>query len=114
MGLSTEQRQFVERRKRLTRLWRPFGVLLSIALSVLLGWMWRYQPLLVNPVAVTRALADGGIDDSLLLLMAGLLPVAVLLSLILTAAVVLFAFVAFANERKLIAIIEAERPAQED
>jgi ATP/ADP translocase len=53
-----------------------------------------------------QSLCRNVIPESTLILMAGLLPVVVLTSLILTGAIVLFGFAAFANERKYIALIQ--------
>ena len=81
------------------------GVLLCLVLG--LGvWLFLFKPLLANPFAVLSKLNSDSIPASTLTLMAGLLPVSVLMCLVLAIAIVLFGFAAFANEKKYIAMIQ--------
>ena len=64
------------------------------------------MPLLANPVIVLSRLEDDSIPVSTMALSAAMVPILVLLCLLLTLALVLFAFVAFAHERRYLAIIE--------
>ena len=69
------------------------------------GWLWRSNPLLIDPWAVSAGLKAGAIPGPTVTLMAALLPVAMLTCLFVLVVCLLFAFVAFSNERKQIAII---------
>ncbi len=109
MQLSDEERRFLVKRAQLVRAWRYVG---AILLAVLIGlgfWLFLTLPLLVNPFVVMTRLQSGSIPESMLMLMAGMLPIVVLMCLALVALVVmvvLFIFVAFSNEKKYLKLIE--------
>jgi hypothetical protein len=105
MQLNDTERRFLAKRTRLVRAWRYVGTVLLLALVGLGAWLFFSRPLLANPWAVMAGLEDGTIADAMLVLMAGMLPVVVLLCLVLAVAMVLFAFAAFLNERRYQQII---------
>lgn len=108
MVLTDEERRFLSRRERLVAAWRFAGPAL-LALSIGLGaWLFWFRPLLANPFVVTGGLVRGEVAASTVALMAGLLPVVVLTCLVLTVAVVLFAYAAFSNERRYLEILRRE------
>ena len=106
MQLSDEERHFLVKRARLVRAWRYVG---SILLAVLLGlaiWLFLTIPLLANPLVVMARLKSDSISESTLTLMAGMLPIVVLMCLVLAVTAVLFVFAAFSNEKKYLKIIQ--------
>lgn len=105
--------QFVARRVKLVRRWPAVGILLVMLLSGFGAWLYFTRPLLINPFYVFSRLQEGSIPASSMKLMAAMLPVAILLCLVLVLTIVLFAFVAFANERKYQAIIRHLSSASE-
>jgi hypothetical protein len=104
--LTAEEKGFVAKRAKFVRAWPLVGTILLLLLLGLGVWLVVFNPLLANPFSVMSELNSYSIPESTLILMAGLLPVVVLTSLILTGAIVLFGFAAFANERKYIALIQ--------
>ncbi len=104
-------RSFVERRARLTRTWPAVGSVVLLGLGGLVVWLFATNSLLVNPVRVAQGIESGGISDETLAFMAGLLPVAVLTSIVVVFAVLVLSFKMAANERRHIEIIEALWPA---
>ena len=111
MGLSPAERRFVARRERLTGSWPLVGALLLVLLFVLLGWLWAEVPYLVDPWAVSAGLREGTLPGSTVDLMVAILPVVVLMLLVLACAVVLLAFAAFSNERRLIRLVRKLEPS---
>jgi len=85
MILTAQERFFIEKRRRLTRVWPVVSTLLLLAILSLAGWLFWSNPLLVNPWAVFSRLQLHSISESTLFLMAFLLPVAMLLPLLLPA-----------------------------
>jgi hypothetical protein len=103
--LTEQEKSFFTKREKLVRAWPLFGSVMLIVVLCLAGWLFWRNPLLVNPWVVLTRLEAGSIPDSTLLLMAGLLPIAMLLCLAIVLVTLLFAFVALSNERKYISII---------
>jgi hypothetical protein len=106
MPLTEQDAAFVDRRRKLVQSWPVAGGLCAVVLLGLGVWMWLTRPLLINPWATLRALETSSIPDSTVVLMAGLLPVVVLTCLLLVLAFLVLSFVAFANERRHLAIID--------
>lgn len=69
-------------------------------------WLFLNKPLLANPFEVMARLQSDSIPESTMVVMAGLLPIGVLTCLFLAAAVLVFAYTAFANEKKYLRILE--------
>lgn len=122
MQLSDEERRFLVKRARFVRTWRYVG---AILLAVLIGlgiWLFLTIPLLANPLVVMAQIQSDSIPESMLTLMAGMLPIVVLMCLALAATTVLFTFAAFSNEKKYLKLIQriyqeiniAERDAPRD
>jgi hypothetical protein len=103
--LTEHDKAYLKKRDMLVRAWPVAGAILLAALLLLLGWiLWR-SPYLLNPYAMMQRIREGAIDQGMLKLMAGTLPVAFLSILALMGAMVAFAFAAFANEKRHLRII---------
>lgn len=106
MEVTDDEARFLVRRRNLVRAW-PFAGAFLICLIIGLGvWLFLTRPLLANPFAVLSMLRSDSIPTSTLALMAGLLPIAVLMCLALAVAVVLFAFASFVNEKKYLTMLQ--------
>ncbi|GAA3531180.1 hypothetical protein [Zobellella aerophila] len=106
MKLSAAELSFVEKREKLTRYWPLFGGFILLLLVVLAIWLWVKVPYMVNPWVVAAGLKTGTLPESTLVLMAAMLPIMMLTFLVFAVAVVLLAFAAVSNERKLIGFIQ--------
>jgi hypothetical protein len=103
--LTPEELTFVNQRSRLVKTWTYAGLGL---MAVILGfaiWLNISTPYMINPWVVSSAVNAGIINQSTLNLMAVLLPYSMLATLMVLIICLLFFFIAFANERKHIAII---------
>lgn len=105
MGLSEAESSFVAKRSRLNRHWPWAGSILLVLIIALAGWLWVSVPHLVNPWAATAGLRSGTLPDSTITLMAAILPIVMLTFLVFVVIMVVLMFVAFANERRLIRLI---------
>lgn len=104
--LDGETRSFLEQRRRRVEAWRWVGPATMLAMIAVTIWLLIRHPLLVNPLAVARGLADGTLASSTALLMAGLLPMVTGTCLFLVFVVLLFVHAAMRNEKRLLAIAE--------
>lgn len=108
MKLSNEEERFFAKRARFVKTWRYVGAIMLTMLFGLIIWLFLSNPLLINPFVVLTRLNNDSIPDSTITLMADMLPVAVLMCIVLTVTVVLFAFITFSNEKKYLTIIQRE------
>lgn len=106
MNLTDKDTAFIERRRKLVDSWPFIGTITLVLLIAFAVWLWITRPLLVDPWAVFAALQAGTISESTMLLMAGMLPIATLGCILLMLALMGFGFVAFANEKRHIKIIQ--------
>ncbi len=106
MELSQTQQEFLEKRRKLVRSWPAIGLMLLIGMVATLLWLWLQQPMLINPFEVVDRLESGSIENSTVTLMAVMLPLVFLVCFVLLMIVVIFAYAAFANEKKHLAIID--------
>lgn len=109
MEITAKEKRFLAKRTKLVQTWPLVG---GILLCLVLGlgvWLFLSTPLLANPFTVLSKLRSNSIPVSTLTLMAGLLPVAILMCLVLAIAMVAFSFAAFSNEKKYIAMVERMR-----
>lgn len=104
--LTEKEQEFLAKRAKFIKAWPVVGGMLLCLLMGLGIWLFMFRPLLANPFFVLSELKNQSIVASNLSLMASLLPIAVLMCLALTLIILLFAFVAFANERRHIAVIQ--------
>ena len=104
--LTDSEKSFIDRRRHLVRFWPYVGSGMLTLLAALIVWLVVTKPLLANPRFVLSEIHRGTLDQPMMALLAGMLPIAVLAALITCVAAVIFAFAAFSNERKYLAIIE--------
>jgi hypothetical protein len=104
--LTEKDQEFLARRSKFIRAWPVVGGMLICLLIGFSIWLFLFRPLLANPFFVFSELKSQSIVPSNLSLMAGLLPVVVLMCLVLTLIVLIFAFVAFATEKRHSAVIQ--------
>lgn len=103
--LSDKQREFLARRRPLIRSWPVAGGILLAFLAALLIWMFWRNSLLVNPFSVLSRIERDALEPALMALMAGILPIVMLVCFLLVFALLLFMFTAFSNERRYQKII---------
>ncbi len=103
--MTEDENRFIIRRVKLVRAWPWAGSALIVLICGLGAWLYTTRPLLVDPFAVLARVHDDSIPASTLTFMAALLPVAVLTCLFLAIVIVLFAFAAFAIEKKYLALL---------
>ena len=108
MSLSQAESLFVEKREKLTRLWPTFGFGTLIVLAAFAFWLWVEVPHLINPWGVGVSLEKGTLPESTMILMAAMLPIVMLFLIAVAGAIVILAFVAFSNERRLIQLLRRE------
>ena len=106
MDVSHDELDFITRRSRLVRTWPLAGSALLIMAVSLTAWLFFSSPLLANPLTVWSRLDENSLPQSELVVMAAMLPVVVLACLALLIVLILFGFVAFANEKKYLSILE--------
>jgi hypothetical protein len=106
-SLNEGQRAFLRKRTRMVHSWPVLGILIIVLELGLSAWLLWKHPLLINPHAVLSRIRDGSLSESTLSLMASFLPFVFIACLGLLAMLILFAFLALANEKKHIAIIQA-------
>jgi hypothetical protein len=106
MELSDKQLKFIHRRRKLISFRKYVVLFLSILFVAFLGWMYHRAPLLVNPYEVMSRVESSSLDKNTMILMAGMLPIIVLLALFLLGALIIFFFIAMSNEARYIEIID--------
>ncbi len=104
-----QQKVFLKKRAKMVRTWPRVGAILIVMELGLAGWLLWKHPLLINPQAVSSKLRAGSLPDSTLSLMAAFLPFIMIVCLGLLAVLLLFSFLALANEKKHLDIIRALR-----
>ena len=101
--------KYIDRRTRLIRIWRYVGLAVLLILVLFTCYLFLNSPLLINPFHVTEQIEAGAISQSTLLIMAAMMPLVMLLVMFVMVVLVVFLYAAFANERKLLAIIQKLR-----
>ncbi|MGD8808624.1 MAG: hypothetical protein PVG24_03410 [Gammaproteobacteria bacterium] len=107
MKIAVTDRDFVDKRKIYVR---TGPIVLGVCLVVIAAfglWAWLYQPLLANPFEVARQINDGRLDDTTIVLMAVMFPIAMLVGIGLTAAVVALCWAGLAKEKRYMRIIDS-------
>ncbi|MBU0481618.1 MAG: hypothetical protein KKG47_10990 [Proteobacteria bacterium] len=106
MPLTSQEKEFIEKRNKLIRLWPVVGSLLAIMIAALAVWLSIKTPLLINPFAIKEGLAANSIPDATLSLMAAMVPLLFPACIALLMMVIIFTTVAIHNEKKHLRIIE--------
>lgn len=105
MNLSSADILFIEKRERLVKLWPLAGAGCLILITVFSAWLWLKTPHLIDPWHVIESLEAGTLSESTAGIMAAMLPIVMLAFLVFIFIMVLFSFVAFHNERRLIRLL---------
>ena len=98
---------FLQMRRRFLRFWRIAGFSTLVFLSALFFWLLFKVPNLVNPFHVQRQIDSNALTPTALKVMAVLTPLMVSVAFFLAAAIILFGFSAYANERRYLKIIDS-------
>lgn len=99
-------RRHVQKRRRIVRTFPIAGGGLLLLLAVTEGGLLATKPLFANPFYVAERVRADTLDPGTQALMAAMLPLMVQLCMLLALAVVVFAFAAWNNERKCLALID--------
>jgi len=105
MELSEFEKSFIKKRQKLARSWPFVGSLMILCVTALAAWLFWKNPLLINPWVVFSRIEADSIPLTTTSMMAGMLPIAILMCLVVLIIALLLSFVAFSNERKHIEII---------
>ncbi len=106
MELSDKQLKFIRRRRKLIGYRNYPIVFLGSLFIAFLVWMYYKAPLLVNPYEVISRLERSTLDRSTLILLAGMLPIIVLIALSLMGFLIIFLIIVMSNEARYIEIID--------
>jgi len=107
MKIAVTDENFVNKRRAYVRS-GPLVLGICLVTIVAFGlWAYWYQPLLANPFEVARRLDAGELDGTTVSLMAVMLPIAMLVSIALTAAVVGLCWAWLSNEKRYMRIIDS-------
>ena len=98
--------EFIKKRSFFVRWWNVVGSIMLAVLGVMALWLFVKVPNLINPLHVIEQLKAGTLQQSSLVVMAGMLPIVVLGLLLVCCAVIGFGFAVFGNERRYLRIIE--------
>jgi hypothetical protein len=98
---------FLQMRRRFLSFWKIAGFSTLVFLAALFFWLFFKAPNLVNPIHVQRQIESNALTLSALKVMAVLMPLMAAVAFFLAAAIILFGFSAYANERRYLKIIEA-------
>lgn len=101
--------RFIESRMRMGRVWRYVGTAALVVIAGFAGYLFAAVPLLINPFHAIEQIEADAVPNGTMVLMAAMTPLVFLALLFLMAVFVLFVFIAFANERRLLGIIDALR-----
>jgi hypothetical protein len=112
VSLNSQELAWVARRRTFLALWPWAGGAMIAALLGFAIWLWLAVPLMINPWAAIRAAEGGSIDDTTLTAMALMLPILLIACLVVLVVMIGVLFAAFANEKKLIAMVEKQAAAQ--
>jgi hypothetical protein len=104
-SLTEDERRFLDKRSKLIKLWPIAAIVLSLLVAGLALWLFFTKPLLANPMHVLGKLEVGEIQSGAAYTMASILPFVVVTCLALCVVLIGFLFLAIANERKHIAVI---------
>lgn len=105
MSLELTDHQFLSKREKFVKAWPWLGGALIVGLLGYVGFLWFTKPLLANPIYVLEQLQQDAIPDATLVLMAGMLPEAILMCFGLAAALLAFSFSVMATEKRYLRLI---------
>jgi dolichyl-phosphate-mannose--protein O-mannosyl transferase len=105
--LAENDLSFLQMRRRFLRFWRTAGFSTLVFILALFFWLLFKVPNLVNPFHVQRQIESNAFTPSTLKVMAVLMPLMTVVAFFLAAAIILFGFSAYANERRYLKIIDS-------
>jgi hypothetical protein len=108
MTLSDADRAFLDRRRKLLTLWPWTGAGMIAGILGFATWLWMAVPLMINPWATIAAIESGRLEETTLTVMAVMLPILMLACLGVMVVLIGLLFAVFANERRLISLVEKQ------
>lgn len=105
----TRDQNFLERRKKLNRLWPIVGTALAATLVLLYILLFIRTPKLVNPYLVMDLIHTGQLADGSLQLLALICPIAIIFLFLTVGVVILFGFGWYKTEKRYLRIIEGSQ-----
>lgn len=105
MALELTDHQFLSKREKFVNAWPWLGGALIVLMLGYVGFLWFTKPLLANPVYVLEQLQQNAIPEATLVLMAGMLPEAILMCFGLAGALLAFSFSVMATEKRYLRLI---------
>lgn len=114
MSLSSADKKYVAKREKRVKYW-PFYGGASLVLLIAYGvWLWVKVPHLINPWHVIESVQAGTLPESTMGVMALMLPIVMAALLLFAFVVVLFWFIVFYNERRLIRLVRKLEAGSEE
>jgi hypothetical protein len=105
---------FIKKRSFFVRWWNVVGSIMLFVLGGMAVWLFVRVPNFINPLHVIEQLKAGTLQQSTLVVMAGMLPIVVLGLLLVCCAVIGFSFAFFSNERRYLRIIKDMQKSEEN
>lgn len=106
MSLSEKDQMFISKRKKLTKYFPICGWGCLTILAGYLIWAFLKTPILLNPFIVQERILNKQIEQSSLVLMSVMLPIAFSIAFFILIVLVVFMFIWNSHEKKYLKIIE--------
>ncbi|MDY0281724.1 MAG: hypothetical protein RBR35_14325 [Salinivirgaceae bacterium] len=106
MQLNDNEEQFIEKRRRLAKIFPIVGGVMFALIICYLIWAYLRTPMLVNPYAIKEKIMNNTIQNSTLTLMSMMLPIAIWALFTSILVLIGFMFSWNAMEKKYLRIIE--------
>ena len=107
--IRTHDQIFLEKRKKLNRLWPIVGTVLIAALVLLYILLFIRIPKLVNPYLIMELIKTDQLPESSLQLLALICPMVIIFLFLTIGVVVLFGFGWYRTEKRYLRIIEGSQ-----
>lgn len=107
--LTAVEERWLDRRRRLVRLWPWVGSGMVVMIVGFWGYLLLRRPLLANPFHLMHELQHHAVSEATLVVLAAIGSLMVLATGLLLLVIVALAFAAMANERRLIAMVDRLR-----
>lgn len=105
MQWTPEERRFLEKRKKIVRLWPYTGALMLTVLTALVIFLYTTAPLLIDPFETASRIRSEAVSDATLRVSALLLPIAFGTICLLLVALLWVMHLAFENEKRYFALL---------
>lgn len=106
MKLDQRQKSFLQKRRKLLKLWPYVGPLKLLGVLGLMFYLMMYSPLLTNPLEVSARIQAGSLAQSTLEMMAMLLPIMFITTCFTLVTLIVLMYASFSNEKKYIKMID--------